>query len=131
MRYLKAPVSIFGNNAGPLCLETRGKEQQCLFALNKPLTKPFYRLLADENINISPEQWLDSQESFLIRCTGRVGRIDGFVALARQNATGQKEYQMICRQNPEGHDSTDLYMTFALKKPDSKPDSTDNAETCL
>lgn len=75
MRYLTSDARVLGRHNGPLCLESRAKKHHSLFSINRRLTDPFFRISGDKNVD--PEPWFRGEESFLIRCTRRRGRIDG------------------------------------------------------
>ncbi len=117
MRFLNAPVSVLGSNDGPLCIESRGKKHYSLFSINNQLTKPFYRFQGD--VNVDPALWFKGKESFLIRCTRRRFRMDGFLAIREQNNEERRtnkghEYRTICRSDANGHDVLSGHMAFRL-----------------
>ena len=110
MRYLTAPVSILGRNDGPLRLESHPRQRDSRFAINRRVTEPFYRL--SDDMDVEPKLWLKGEESYLIRCTRRRGRIDGFVAVELEQ--GKKTYRTTTRKNPRGHDDGSFHMAFRL-----------------
>ena len=128
MRYLTAPLNIRGCSDGVLSLASCGKKHHCLFSINSCLTKPFYRLRDSDNINVNPEIWFEGDESFLIRCTRRYARIDGFIAVQRKkngsSTSIQEEFKIVARPNEREHDSYNCHMTFQLhpKRKWRKPD---------
>ncbi len=131
MRYLNAPVSVLGSNDGPLCIESRGKKHYSLFSINNQLTEPLYRLRGDVNIN--PDLWFKGKESFLIRCTRRRFRVDGFLAVREQTEQERRDnkghkYRTICKPDATGHDEQSSHMAFRLH-PTLEYEEDDNAGT--
>ncbi len=122
MRYLCAPVSVSGSNAGPLCLESKGKKLHSLFSINNQLTKPFFRLRGDENVN--PKAWFEGQDSYLIRCTRRRFRVDGFLAVQSETETGGDTYRTITKRDASGHDNEDVHMAFRIHQTIQENDET-------
>ena len=115
MRYLTAPVSVLGRNDGPLCLESRARKHDSLFSINRRATDPYYRLSRD--VDVIPKLWFRGEESYLIRCTRRRSRVDGFVAVQpglQQQGNKTKTYRTTTRKNPRGQDGGNFYMAFRL-----------------
>lgn len=113
MRYLCAPVSVSGCHAGPLYLESHGKKSHSLFSINNQLTLPFYRLRGHSDVNVNPKAWFKGQDSYLIRCTKRMFRVDGFLAVRRDEGN---TYQMITKRDASSNHNEDVHMAFRLHR---------------
>ena len=121
VRYLMAPVSFFGQNEGPLRLESYGLLSQGIFSLNSVLIRSFF----EGNENIPTKAWLNGSESCLIRCTRRRWCFDGFLAVKRVRLLGQnvnreqqqqEVYLTCCEGKPHRRDNGNVFMAFRLLK---------------
>ena len=120
LRYLMAPVSFFGQNEGPLCLESYGLLSQGIFSLHNVLIRSFF----EGNENIPTKAWLNGSESCLIRCTRRRWCFDGFLAVKRVRSLGQNlhreqqqhEYLTCCESTPAKKGNGNVFMAFRLLK---------------
>lgn len=106
--YLHAPVSICGDNPGPLFVCDIVTQKTSRFALND-------RVVSDKGLNpVSLESWTNGSEMYYINCSRRPFRRDGYVAIKKIDDVTRERYVTVCVSNTHSHDNENIWMLFRL-----------------
>ena len=109
--YLTTPLTMFGRNNGPLCMELNPKQTDTLFHLHSRLQ---FRNNPPESIG----PWVQGREAYFLNCYGRKYAKDGYLAIrCIYDEDNHITYRPVCV--PSRKFSKDHLMIFRLTSPPS------------
>ena len=127
-RYLSAPLTLCGVNAGSLQLKHHVLEESRLILENR---------IGKDKGPVNPQNWVNGREVFFVRCARRSFKLDGYICVKQQRRGGEGEWITACvpfkscvkQQRREGgedewitacvpfkflHNEQDIFMLFRL-----------------
>ena len=113
-RFLSAPVTICGVNKGPLQLKHLIMEEGRLVLETR---------IGKDKGPVDPQNWLNGQEVFFIKCARRRFKRDGYICVKQQRRGGEDEWITACVPFKFLHDEREFFMLFQLLPASYKPQS--------